>query len=285
MASNRRYLVTGGTGFLGQALITRLRADPTQDVNIVVIARDEGNLDALVTRFPGIETIAGDIVDPYACARACQDVDGIYHLAAFKYVGLAESNVQRCIISNVMGTLNLLEETRRVQPAFIIGTSTDKAAKVEGVYGATKFLQERLFLEYETMHPDTRYRQVRFGNILFSTGSVLCKWRDRLKNHEEILVTDPTATRFYWSADAAVDCIFDCLRHTPDAHPYTPMMKAASVRRLLDAMIRKYDTSGSPKIRTIGLQSGESLHEVISVNGPDSSAAEQYTDVELDALV
>lgn len=281
---NKTYLVTGGAGFLGQELIARLEAAGC--TNVVTISRNEGKLIALKEKFPFVKIIPGDISDPYCAEKAVQGVDAIFHLAAFKHVGLAEENVRECVLGNVMGTMNLLELTRKYPIEFMLGISTDKAAQVSGVYGATKLLHERLFTDYERMNPNTTYRTVRYGNVLYSTGSVLCKWKDRLQNDEEVIITDPEATRFYWTVDQAIDLIFDCLANAQDSKPYVPEMKSMSVGDLLEAMIRKYLPEGNiPKVKTIGLQPGENVHEVIVEGGPNSSQVDRFTIEEIMELV
>ena len=281
---NKTYLVTGGAGFLGQELIARLEAAGC--TNIVTMSRNEGKLVALKEKFPFVKIIPGDLSDPYCAEKAVQGVDAIFHLAAFKHVGLAEQNVRECVLGNVTGTSNILELTRKYPIDFILGISTDKAAQVSGVYGATKLIHERLFSDYEKINPTTKYRTVRYGNVLYSTGSVLCKWKDRLQNDEELIITDPEATRFYWTVDQAIDLIFDCLDQAQDSKPYVPEMKSMSVGDLLEAMIRKYLPEGNvPKVKTIGLQPGENLHEVIVEDGPNSSEVERFTIEEIMELV
>lgn len=112
----------------------------------------------------------------------------------------------------MIGSLNILEESLENKFDFVIGISTDKAAQVSGVYGASKLLMERLFCQFEAINNSTEYRIVRYGNVLYSTGSVLCKWRDLLSEGKEVIVTDPDATRFFWTRDQAVDLIFLALR-------------------------------------------------------------------------
>lgn len=281
---SKTYLVTGGSGFLGQELIARIWGIGC--TNIVSISRNEGKLVALKEKFPFVKIIPGDISDPYCAEKAVQDVDAIFHLAAFKHVGLAEQNVRECVLGNVTGTSNILELTRKYPIDFILGISTDKAAQVSGVYGATKLIHERLFSDYEKINPTTKYRTVRYGNVLYSTGSVLCKWKDRLQNDEELIITDPDATRFYWTVDQAIDLIFDCLDQAQDSKPYVPEMKSMSVGDLLEAMIRKYLPEGNvPKIKTIGLQPGENFHEVIIEGGLNSSEVERFTIEEIMELV
>lgn len=280
----KTYLITGGSGFLGKELISRLHKN--QINNIVTISRNEGNLVYLKEKFPHIKIIPGDISDPYCAEKAVQGVDGIFHLAAFKHVGMAEDNVRECVLGNVIGTMNLLELTRKYSIEFILGISTDKAAQVNGVYGATKLLHERLFSDYEKMNNNTKYRTVRYGNVLYSTGSVLCKWKQRILNDEELIVTDPSATRFYWTIDQAIDLIFDCLYNAKDSTPYVPEMKSMSVGDLLEAMIRKYMPEGNvPKVKEIGLQPGENLHEIIIEGGPSSFNADRFTIEEIMEMV
>lgn len=272
-----KVLVTGGSGFLGHELIARLIA---QDHTVRVLARNEGKLVELKEKYPSIEIMVGDVADHYSCDRAMMGVDGVYHLAALKHVGIAEDNVRETIMSNI--PIALLGSTRKHKPKFIIGVSTDKAASRKGVYGSTKFLMERLFSEYEKLNPDTKYRIVRYGNVLYSTGSVLCKWRERMQRGEEVTITDPNATRFFWTVDQAVDLIEECLEKAKDSTPYVTRMKAMSMGDLLEAMMNKY---GKVKVNTIGLQSGENLHEIIVEGGEDSSQAEKFSVSEIEKLI
>lgn len=274
-----KYLITGGSGFLGHELIRRLLT-PNSDIR--VLARNEGNLVELKEKFPQIEIMIGDVSDPYICDRAMQGVDGVYHLAALKHVGLAEENVKEAIETNI--PIALLEATRKHKPQFIVGISTDKAASRKGVYGTTKYLMERLFSEYEKLNPDTQYRIVRYGNVLYSTGSVLCKWRERLQNGQEITITDPEATRFFWTVEQAVDLIFECLEKATDSTPYICKMKSMRMGDLLQAMTDKYGGL-SHNVIEIGLQPGENLHEIITEDGQDSSQAEKFTIEEIRELI
>ena len=283
---NKLFLVTGGSGFLGVPLVKRLLADKA---NVRVISRDEGKLIELKQQCPQVEILNGDISDAFEVRQAMKDVDGVFHLAASKHVGLAEITVRETIKSNVNGSLNILDHTfAETAPnlEFIIGISTDKAAQVPGVYGASKLLMERLFSQFERLNSLVDYRIVRYGNVLYSTGSVLCKWKDLIKADKELIVTEPKATRFFWSVDQALDLIYDCLNNAEDSKPYVPSMKAMSIENLLEAMYQKYLPEGcEKKIKVIGLQPGENLHEKILEDGLDSSQVEQYSVEEIIPLI
>lgn len=253
---------------MGTELISRLPGK-----NIVVVSRNEGNLVELKEKYPNIEIIVGDIADPFVCDKACKDAKEIYHLAAMKHIGLAEQNTKECIESNIIGTMNLLECTRKYRPDFILGVSTDKAAQVHGVYGATKFLMEKLFKEYEKVNLDTRYRIVRYGNVLGSTGSVITKWRPLMEQGKEVIITDREATRFFWSCEDAVNLIFECLENSKDSTPYIPEMRAISMGNMLKACQNKY---GDCPVKEIGLQIGENMHETMD-GKIFSNEVQQYT--------
>ena len=176
--TGKNVLVTGASGFLGEILVSKLLEMNPQKVR--VISRNEGKLIALKHDFPNIEIFPGDIANEFDMHQAAKDMDCCFHLAAFKHVGMAEKFSLECTRSNVIGTINVLNESVNNSFDFVIGISTDKAAQVVGTYGATKMLMEKLFKQYESYNPKTEYRIVRYGNVLYSTGSVLCKWRDLL---------------------------------------------------------------------------------------------------------
>ena len=91
--------------------------------------------------------------------------------------------------------------------------------------------------------------------MLYSTGSVLCIWKDKLQKGEEIIVTDPEATRYFWTLNQAVDLIFDCMENATTSHFHFPSMKSMSMGDLLDAMAEKYLPEGKElNVKTIGLQ-------------------------------
>ena len=277
------YLVTGATGFLGENLVEKILFGGGK---VRAFSRNEGKLIELKQRFPQIEIFTGDVSDKFEVKQAMKDVAAVFHLAASKHVGLAETYSRECTKTNVIGSLNILELSLEQDLDFIIGISTDKAAQVSGVYGATKLLMERLFLQFERLNPNTKYRIVRYGNVLYSTGSVLCKWRELLQNGKQVIVTDPEATRFFWTRQQAVDLIFSCLQESKDSSPWVPSMKSMKIGDLLDAMSIKYLPENHVlDVKVIGLQAGENLHEKILEEGPASNEVENFSIEEIMELI
>ena len=280
---DKKYLITGGSGFLGGELITRVLKDGGK---VVTVSRNEGQLIKLKQKFPSVQIETGDITNKHSVHRVMSGVTGVFHLAAFKHVGMAETQSVECINSNVIGSKNVLECSVEEGVDFVIGISTDKAAQVAGVYGASKLLMEKMFKQYEVDYPNLKFRLVRYGNVLYSTGSVLCKWKELLKNGEQVIVTEPSATRFFWTLDQAVDLIYDCMRDATDCEIHFPSMKSMSIDNLLKAMAEKYLPSETElKIKSIGLQPGENLHERILEEGPDSNEVEEFTIEEIKELI
>ena len=276
------YLVTGGSGFLGFPLVDKIISEGAK---VRVIARDEGKLISLKEKYPDIEIYPGDIADKFEVKQAMKGVNGVFHLAASKHVGLAETFVRENIKSNTLGSLIILEVSLERDLDFILTTSTDKAAQVAGVYGATKFLVERLFKQFQSLNPKCQYRIVRYGNVLYSTGSVLCKWKDLIEQGKEVIVTEPSATRFFWNVEQAIQLIVDCLDESIDSSPYCPSMKSMRIDNLLEAMVQKYGNGQVIKIKKIGLQPGENLHEKVMEEGPYSNKCEQFTIEEIKDLI
>jgi len=259
--SGKKYLITGGAGFLGGELIDRILE---QGGEVVTVSRNEGKLIELKSKYKNskLDIHTGDICDDFTLPRLMQGITGVFHLAAFKHVGLAETQGRECIKSNVIGSMNVLEEAVKNDVEFVIGISTDKAAQVTGTYGASKYLMERMFTQFEQDYPQTKFRIVRYGN------------------------TDPAATRYFWTLNQAVDLIFDCMENATTSHFHFPSMKSMSMGDLLDAMAEKYLPEGKElKVKTIGLQVGENLHEKISEDGLYSNEAEQFTKDEIKELI
>jgi len=280
--TGKLYLITGGSGFLGKYLTQRVL---TLGGKVRCLSRNEGSLITLKQKHPDIEIYPGDVSDAFEVQQAMEGVDGVFHLAASKHVLLAEQFTRECIKTNVIGALNILEQSLHQPLDFVLSISTDKACQVSGVYGATKFLLERLSKQYEKLNRECSYRVVRYGNVLYSTGSVLCKWKELIQNGDGVIITDPDATRFFWTAGQAIDLIFDCLLLREDSSPYCPFMKSVRMGTLLDAMIDKYGGGKEIPVEVIGLQDGENLHEKMLEEGSFSNEVQSFSLEELKEIL
>lgn len=272
MIQHRRIVIFGGSGYLGTALIKRL-VEEQDATDITAVARNEGALVALKEKFPFIKIVVGDIADKWVVKKGMARADEVYLLAAMKHVGIADKEVKACINTNIIGAMNVIDESLVTEPEILVFVSTDKAGQPTGVYGCTKKIVERLIAEAETINLWTKYRVVRYGNVWDSTGSISTKWRPKMMRGEEVIITDPEASRFFWTVDEAVDLIFESIDKAEDATPYIPKMKAVKMGTVLEAMM---DVYGKVPVKVIGLQPGE--NKVETTDGVTfSDTAEQFT--------
>ena len=135
---------------------------------------------------------------------------------------------------------------------------------------------EGLFRDMESRNHFCKYYVLRYGNVMYSTGSVMCIWKRLIEQGKEVMVTDRDATRFYWTRDQAIDLIFECLEKAKSAVPYCPKMKSIRMGDLLHAMIQKYSNGKKIKIVTTKLQDSENKHETLD-GLVYSNEVERYT--------
>jgi UDP-N-acetylglucosamine 4,6-dehydratase/5-epimerase len=270
-------LITGITGTIGTCLAKRLYGKH----NIVGISHSEKSLVEFRQKYPSIHMILGDITDKSVISEAMNNIDGVFHLAAQKSIDISEINVKYCCNTNIFGTMNIVDESILRKPKFVLFISSDKARQIAGVYGCSKYIGERLIKEGERINPNTQYRTCVFGNVLYSTGSVLCKWKENMLNGNPITITDPDMTRFFWTDEQAVDFIFKTLNKAPDSSPYVPSMKSIRIGDLVTVMMKKY---GKVDTNIIGIRNGESLHESLG-NGIYSNDVERYSLEEIEKLI
>ncbi len=195
MKKQIKILVTGGSGSLGRNIIKILLSLGFK--NIVSISRDE-NLIKDAEMEIGLSPVRfklGDITDQQLIPRLMKDIDVVFHAAALKHVSLAEQNPREAHRINVMGLLNLLDNSASIKR--FIHVSSDKAIGVMNCYGGTKLLGEYLVRESNSLYPGNKYIIVRCPNLFWSRGSVLDIWDRQLALYNKIKMTDPQMTRYF----------------------------------------------------------------------------------------
>lgn len=198
-------LITGGTGFLGKRLGKRFR----EMGHTVVLTGRNNKLNFFAEKFSACRALAMDVSRIESVRDTFIEVkpDVVIHAAATKFVDLAERYPNETIDINVTGSQNVARVAMEHGVQLVIGISTDKAAPpVRNTYGLTKALMERLFCSLEGKS-STHFVCVRYGNVAWSTGSVLCLWKKMLDETGVIETTGPEMTRFFFTVDNAVDLV------------------------------------------------------------------------------
>lgn len=244
--------VTGGTGTIGGRVVRELL---TRGASVIVYSRDQNKQfrldhDLASTR---ITYKNGDVCDYELLDRSMRGADYVVHCAASKHVPLCETNVDSSIKVNVNGTRNVLQACVTNNIARFLLLSTDKAVDPTSVMGATKFLAERLTLDFSTA---INASVVRLGNVFASSGSVVPTFADRIKHGLPLIVTDKNANRFFITQKDIANFIVDRLIDMTTGKVYVKKMKQLNIYQLAECM----GGVGYP-INLTSLTSGEKLDE------------------------
>jgi FlaA1/EpsC-like NDP-sugar epimerase len=278
MLHNKRILVTGGTGSLGQVLVQRLlTGEIGHPRKIIIFSRDEAKQHAMRIEYMHrrsatdeiiyrnfeqlLEFRIGDVRDFHSVSAVLRDVDVVFNAAALKQVPTCEYYPFEAIQTNVGGAENIVRAIRehRLPVETVVGISTDKACKPVNVMGMTKAVQERVFVRANMDCPDTRFICVRYGNVLASRGSVIPLFQDQIRNGGPVTITTPEMTRFLLSLDQAVDTIFAALREARRGETYVPRVPSARMVDVASVLISKRPI----QIVYSGIRPGEKVHEIL----------------------
>ena len=205
-----KVLITGGTGTVGKAVIKQ------NDNEYINVSRNEEKIAELKREFPEVKSYVGNIEDKGLLLRVFKDVkpDVVIHAAAMKHIDLMETNpIAGCNI-NVMGSLNVVEASVINDVPFTIGVSTDKACLSESVYGASKYLMERVFMN--SNNDTNRFSLTRFANVAHSNGSVLPFWLKLKQEGKPLKLTDPDMNRLIFTQEDAANLINRTIKFTKE---------------------------------------------------------------------
>jgi len=255
----KKILITGGAGFLGRHL-TKGLLDKYIDIEIKAISRHENEIVEMIVACNNdkrLKPIIGDIREVDTAKYALTNVDTLIHLAAMKHIDFCEMYPSEAISTNLIATMNLL---KLFTGDTFVGMSTDKAVEATGCYGATKLLLEQLVLEQARRNPDRRYMVVRSGNIFGSSGSVIHRWKQQIKQNNKVMVTNLEMTRFYIDVNTLVGFIIRIIEQGESGKIYIPFQKTAGLGDLAKAVIELYGDAKT-KIEIVGLREGEKMHE------------------------
>jgi FlaA1/EpsC-like NDP-sugar epimerase len=265
----KNILVTGGTGTLGSAVVKALlRFNPNK---IIIFSRDEAKhfrfLESLRNN-PKLQSYIGDVRDYNALLKATKNVDIVIHTAALKRVDTIESSVEEAIKTNILGSSNIFDACVHNNVKYVVNVSTDKSCSPVSAYGASKFIGEKIFSNYDYENTPTIFTTVRFGNIVGSNGSIVPIFLEKIKNGENIPLTDVRMTRFMITKEQAAEVIFDAIKYGRGGEIFVKQVTSIKILDFIEVLINKLNSSS--KIFTMGLRPGERTYESL------------ITDVEID---
>ena len=206
-----KVLITGGTGTIGRAYVKNY----AEFFDVYSLSRDENKQTQLWRAFPEVVgQYLGNVEDKETVFRVYEEVkpDIVIHAAAVKHINLAEKQpIQTCKV-NIVGSLNIIEASIRYDIPITVAISTDKACSYESVYGGSKYLMERCFLEANSNR--NKFSVCRFANVAHSDGSVLPFWLDEKRDGNTLKLTDPNMNRLMFTQDDAANLIYRTVEYT-----------------------------------------------------------------------
>ena len=264
MLKNSKILITGGTGSLGQALTRRLLSEGVSTIRI--LSRNENKQTSMESEFNDsrLRFLIGDIRDLPRLNRALEDIDIVFHAAALKHVPVVEYNPFEAVKTNVMGTQNVIDACIQNNVKIVVGVGTDKSVSPLNTYGATKLLMEKLFISASNYtNPQkhkTKFIALRYGNVIGSSGSVVPKFIDQIKNNKKLTITDYNMTRFSLTMNEALEFILETVMDGKGSEIFIPKLKAYTISDVKDALFELLKRTGEQKIP---IRPGEKINEVL----------------------
>ena len=260
MFDDKTVLVTGGTGSFGKCFVTTLLRDH-KPKKLIVLSRDELKQHEMrLAGFddPRLRYFIGDVRDRERLQRAFRGVDVVVHAAALKQVPACEYNPFEAIQTNIIGGRNVIDAALDNEVERVVALSTDKAVSPANLYGATKLVAEKLFVQANSYAGDgpTRFSCVRYGNVVGSRGSVIPLFREQ-RRQGRLTITDDRMTRFWITLPQGVQLVIQAAETMHGGEVFIPKIPSMNILDLAKAM------GPECEIETIGIRPGEKLHEVL----------------------
>jgi FlaA1/EpsC-like NDP-sugar epimerase len=268
LLTGRRVLVTGAGGSIGSEIVRQvLGYEPGA---LYALDRDETLLhDASMVWEQPVQRILCDIRDRNRLLRVCAEIkpEVIFHAAALKHVPVLEEFPEEAVLTNVQGTLNLIDASALSGVERFVLISTDKAVDPASVMGATKRVAEMLVQVGNHRRGGCQYTAVRFGNVLGSRGSVVPTFVEQVKRGGPVTVTEENMTRFFMTVDEAVQLVLQAAALAKGSEVF--VLDMGEPVRIVDLARRLIRLAGLAPGRDIpivftGRRRGEKLNEVLA---------------------
>lgn len=256
----KTILITGGTGSFGNAVVERLL--PLQPKEIIIFSRDEKKQSDMRNKFNNklLHFVIGDVRDYESIDNAMVGVDYVIHAAALKQVPACEFFPLEAYKTNVTGSWNVFTTAIRYKVKKVIILSTDKAVYPINAYGMSKAMMEKLMIAASKLSK-TIFCGVRYGNVMYSRGSVIPFFVSLIKQHKPLQITNPDMTRFLLPLPEAIDLVLETLEKGKRGQMYVRQSSACTILTLAEAISSIFNHEEGYLI--VGTRIGEKIHETL----------------------
>ncbi len=264
MFEGKTLLITGGTGSFGNAVLKRFLDTDIKEIRI--FSRDEKKQDDMRRHYASdkIKFFIGDVRNEASIKDAMYDVDYVFHAAALKQVPSCEFFPVEAVMTNVLGTNNVLSAAISRGVKKVICLSTDKAAYPVNAMGTSKAMMEKVFVaKSRTVSSDhTTICGTRYGNVMCSRGSVIPLFIEQIREGKPMTVTEPTMTRFIMSLEEAVDLVLFAFENGKTGDILVQKAPACTIEVLAQA-VKELWQKPDHEIKVIGIRHGEKMYETL----------------------
>jgi len=272
---DKTILITGGTGSFGGVMVRHALERGAREIRI--LSRDEEKQDTMRNRLrePRLSFYIGDVRDIGSVDGAMGGVDMVFHAAALKQVPSCEFFPMEAVRTNVVGSSNVIESAIRHGVDRVVCLSTDKAVLPINAMGMSKALMEKLVQAASRRRngEGTIVACVRYGNVMYSRGSVIPLFIEQMRGGGPITVTNPDMTRFLMPLSASVALVEHALTNAGPGDVFIKKAPACTIQTLAEALRTLFEADA--EIRTIGVRHGEKLYETLATADELAGAEDQ----------
>lgn len=259
-----KVAITGGTGSFGSTMAKDLLARGVESVHI--LSRDEAKQDAMrrTINDERMRFFLGDVRDQHSVNNALSGVDYVFHAAALKQVPSCEFFPDQAVRTNVNGSHNVINSAHQLGVRSVVCLSTDKAVYPVNAMGMSKALMEKTAQAFARNNPtsDTKVSITRYGNVMYSRGSVIPLFIKQIQSGNPVTVTEPMMTRFLMSLDESVDLVYYAFENAQPGDLFVRKAPATTIEVLARAVASLLGVD-APQIEVLGTRHAEKLHETL----------------------
>lgn len=262
--AGKKLLITGGTGSFGHTVAAKLLDSNVEQIRI--FSRDEAKQDAMRHDMGDarLKFYVGDVRDYDSVHRASRDVDFVFHAAALKQVPSCEFFPMEAVRTNIVGSENVVRAADANGVKSVVCLGTDKAVYPVNAMGMSKALMEKVAQSYGLNNPDTDtiVSCVRYGNVMYSRGSVIPLFIQQIKRRKKITITDPSMSRFLMSLADSVDLVDFAFHNASQGDLFIRKAPASTIGDLAEALCNLFEVE--PDIEVIGTRHAEKTSEALA---------------------
>jgi len=275
--SNKTLLITGGTGSFGKTVVSALLKGSIGQIRI--FSRDEAKQDFMRSDVNDerVKFYIGDIRDRDSVGKAMKSVDYVFHAAALKQVPSCEFFPMQAVMTNIIGSENVIDAAVDCGVEKVVCLSTDKAVQPVNAMGMSKALMEKVAQAWaRNLKEDGPIVScTRYGNVMASRGSVIPRFITQIKENRPITITEPSMTRFIMALSESVELVEYAFKNAKQGDTFVKKAPACTVEVLAQALKNLFKSNVETKI--IGMRHGEKIYETL-VSQEEMSRAQDMGD-------